>query len=351
MLLLISVSNNKTALASICLCPDALKKTEGFTPVKADVVKTILYDEEFWPHISQVLKVVKPLVDAIGNLESRNINLADCMLELIRCAHTMHDLKLDPETDDATFLAHSREPFSSILCAESWQLAKLPMWKWSADEAKKLKQDIEDYYLGRAPFNGGKANGLDWWRKLPISSKDHPLKKMAIIILSIVPHSAEVERLFSLLGGTQSAKQVNLTVRTFKNLGKLRGNYAYHIYMALIAMGTPERCKHAHMHTCDGMVIDVDTLESLEFTWVPPLGGQTDGAFDELEKELQKEARDADPFNHLADCINGAVYDFRELSRVEQGLVPEGIEDVIEIGGSSDGGTWNMDEILGAQRS
>jgi hypothetical protein len=47
-------------------------------------------------------------------------------------------------------------------------------------------------------------DGLSWWENLPINSETHPLKAFAIIILSIVPHAAEVERLFSDLGGTQS---------------------------------------------------------------------------------------------------------------------------------------------------
>ncbi|KAG2368929.1 hypothetical protein BDR07DRAFT_1198175, partial [Suillus spraguei] len=50
---------------------------------------------------------------------------------------------------------------------------------------------------------------------------------LAITLFSIVPHAADVERLFSDLGGIQGVKRCNLTVRTFETLGKLRNNYTY----------------------------------------------------------------------------------------------------------------------------
>ena len=62
-----------------------------------------------------------------------------------------------------------------------------------------------------------------------MKGSQHPLKIFAIQILSIVPHAAEVKRLFSNLGGIQSVKCCNLTVENLQKLGKLRGRYTYHI--------------------------------------------------------------------------------------------------------------------------
>jgi hypothetical protein len=53
-------------LLHICLCPDAQKNINDLSPVAADVVSIVLCDEEFWPHLKQLTKVIKPLVDAIG---------------------------------------------------------------------------------------------------------------------------------------------------------------------------------------------------------------------------------------------------------------------------------------------
>lgn len=85
------------------------------------------------------------------------------------------------------------------------------------------------YYQCKGVFTGAQANGLKWWKNLLISAESHPLKVLAIMILSIVPHSTDVERLFSQLGGTQTVNHYNLAIDTFETLGKCHTNYAYHL--------------------------------------------------------------------------------------------------------------------------
>ncbi|KAG1749447.1 hypothetical protein EDB19DRAFT_1629467, partial [Suillus lakei] len=79
-----------------------------------------------------------------------------------------------------------------------------------------LVNDLKAYNLCRAPFPGGHTNGLAWWESLAFSADRHPLKGLAITLLSIVPHAADVERLFSDMGSTQSLKCCNLSVNTFE---------------------------------------------------------------------------------------------------------------------------------------
>ena len=55
---------------------------------------------------------MKPLIDAIGNLESRKATLADCMLELIRCARTMTRLELIPDKEDIGFWMKAESVFN-----------------------------------------------------------------------------------------------------------------------------------------------------------------------------------------------------------------------------------------------
>ncbi|KAJ6591908.1 hypothetical protein B0H10DRAFT_1729894, partial [Mycena sp. CBHHK59/15] len=70
---------------------DAQKKTNGLSPVVPDVITIVLNTPEFWPLLNQLTRITKPIVDALGNCESRQATLADCMLQLIRCAHTIFD--------------------------------------------------------------------------------------------------------------------------------------------------------------------------------------------------------------------------------------------------------------------
>ncbi|KAG2358163.1 hypothetical protein BDR07DRAFT_1295829 [Suillus spraguei] len=146
-------------------------------------------------------------------------------------------------------------------------------WKWSKAKADTLVIDLEAYNVCHAPFAGGQADGLAWWENLPVNSDAHPLKAFAIIILSIVPHAAEFERLFSDLGGTQFGKRCNLSVRTSETLGKVRANLRYHIHLKNVTDGKPTRRHHTHMHTTELPGIDTEVAKQLEadFAFVPPL--------------------------------------------------------------------------------
>ncbi|KAG1779548.1 hypothetical protein EV702DRAFT_1194927 [Suillus placidus] len=225
------------------------------------------------------------------------------------------------------------------------------------------------YNLCHAPFAGGQADRLAWWENLPINTDTHPLKNFAIIILSIVPHAAEVERLFSDLGGTQSAKRCNLSVGTFKALGKIRANLRYHIHLKNVADGKPTRC-HAHMHTTELPGIDTEVAKQLEtdFEFVPPLaavsGDNLEGnqsiSLDDIDAKFARleDIRNAEKMTDTEfasdwdvegkEILEGRAFDFAELQRVDEGLVPAAIEDEIMAmdHDANEDGTWNIDSML-----
>ncbi|KAJ7593573.1 hypothetical protein C8J56DRAFT_1043379 [Mycena floridula] len=132
---------------------------------------------------------------------------ADEIFEVADNAMATMEIKnaLDPKTDDPAFLAHAREVFNRRFHAMNTPIHSLALfvhplcrklaitdaahdqtldfmlrtalsiswqWKWSLEDAKKLKDDITNYHLGRAPFKSGvKANGLEWWESLPVKRK------------------------------------------------------------------------------------------------------------------------------------------------------------------------------------
>ncbi|KAG2362535.1 hypothetical protein BDR07DRAFT_1484740 [Suillus spraguei] len=108
-------------------------------------------------------------------------------------------------------------------------------------------------------------------------------RALAITLLSIVPHAADVERLFSDMGSTQSPKRCNLSVDTLEALAKIRANLRYHTQKA-VANGKPTRRRHAHMHTGAQPGINVEIAADLEanFAWAPPLAPQTENIDDDL---------------------------------------------------------------------
>lgn len=387
----------RNPLSLICFRPDAQKKTNNLSPVAPDVVTTILHDTQVWHRLNQLIKTTKPIVDAIGNLESRESSLADCMLELIRCARAMVRLRLDPDEDDVGFWMHAKSVFNRRFHAMDTTIHSLALflhplcrklaisqaangrsfefmvkaalsiaqqWRWSEGKAKLLVEDLKQYYQCKGPFAGGQADGLDWWECLPVNADSHPLKVLAVVLFSIVPHSADVERLFSDLGGTQSIKRCRLTVDNIETLGKLRANYSYHLHQRARLAGKPIHRHHAHMHSRQGPGINTNMAEELEatFAWVPPLSaaathaddyleGPESISFDELDeafKQLEgtvlgEETVDLDG----QEVLEGEVYDFEELERVDRGLVPTAVElDVPVIGNDLEMGTWDVNHIM-----
>ena len=115
------------------------------------------------------------------------------------------------------------------------------------------------YQAAKAVFFGGLEDGQQWWENLPISGMEHPLKLLALDLFRIVAHAAEIERLFSDLVNIQGKKRTWMSEQTMKIHGRLRGNYNQ-----LRDGGILKRRKHAHMHTRDGAVIDVDAVREME---------------------------------------------------------------------------------------
>ncbi|KAG1858880.1 hypothetical protein F4604DRAFT_1491200, partial [Suillus subluteus] len=101
-------------------------------------------------------------------------------------------------------------------------------------------------------------------KTLPINFEIHPLKAFSVTILSIVGHVGEVERTFSDLGTTQSARRCNLSVDTFETLDKIRANLRHHSAVKAGEAGKSTRRRHAHMHTREEAGIAVETAQDLK---------------------------------------------------------------------------------------
>jgi hypothetical protein len=187
---------------------------------------------------------------------------------------------------------------------------------------------------------------------------------MAIIILRIVPHAGDVERLFSDLGGVQDVKRVNLSMDTFESIGKIKGNLRRHEHATLKASGIRTRRRHAHMHTHEGMVLTEGDDGSL--SWTPPLSANTptqdihtepdvidltevDAAFESIAKEIAEAAWDEHQEDLVAgDVLAKQVYSFAELDRVDKGIKPVNFSEDITNMSVDDDEDWSVDAVLRA---
>ncbi|KAJ6470538.1 ribonuclease H-like domain-containing protein, partial [Mycena sanguinolenta] len=383
-LLCVSVAAHQQPLSIICLRPDAQKKTNGLSAVATDVISTVLHDATFWPLLRQLTRVTKPIVDAIGNCESRQATLADCMLQLIRCARTMSTMVLE-ENEDEGFLTHAKETFDrrfkliatpihwlalflhplcrklavsetvhghslDYMIEEALKVAR--QWRWEESKARQLVKDLKAYYHCRSPFAGGQKNAREWWEAVP---KEHgaPLRNMAIVLASIVPHAAEVERLFSELGGIQTPRRSLLSVDTMEKTGKIRSRLNYELYEQCRAAGKSGHRKHNHMHTSDTPGIDADLAKDLEspITWIPLLEGANDEEEEDIvekaSQDLQRVLDDEEPSRNTPGSVTaGEFVSFEELERIERGEMTGIEEDNVDIVGGDAAGAWNIEDLM-----
>ena len=386
----LSVREHRQALYELCSREDAQRMIRGLTPIARDVVGTV-FDVERWNLTDQLIRVCKPLVDIIGDIESRDATLADCMLQLIWAHRELIHMKLN-DGEDQLFLDHARqvvnEQFHSIntdlhwlalflhpLCrklaistathsrklddAYAIAIRIVRKWKWSEDQARKLMGDIKQYYHGNPPFQGGAADGKDWWKSLVVSASTHPLKALAIKIFSIVPHAAEVERFFSNLGGVQSVKRSRLSIPHLETFGTLRTHYTRQLNEAAMKMGKSTRRKHAHIHTLSQPGIDTERVNILTENFTidlnpQPIDKEFEDIFynpeaismDEIDAEFARlddqATEDGDNLNVIVSLDQ--VYDLSELDGIRAGQVPITVEEELEIGREKDGSSKDWDE-------
>ena len=374
-----------------CIREDAMRRIGGLTAIPRDIVNLIIADLQYWNILQQFVKICKPIVDAIGNLESRTASLAECLLELIRCAKAMSELSLD-EGEDASLWNHAKATFNSefhrmdtdlhalalflhplcrklavsqrasgrnfeVFCKIALEVAR--KWGWDEKRAFRLLDDMQLYYQMKDPFIGGKASAKDWWESLEINVNKHPLMIMGLRFALIVPHSAEVERLFSDLGGVQGTRRSRLTVDRFEALAKLRANYKKHNYHHLNALGKPTQRQHGHSHTRKEGGIDIPLVEDLEqsFSLAPPITSTTnddasntnlDAMFEELGQLPSEEP--IDPALRMGEQITaGQRYDFSKLESIQKGVIPAG--EVVDLSFAEETvpGGWDAEALLRAK--
>jgi hypothetical protein len=189
---------------------------------------------------------------------------------------------------------------------------------------------------------------------------------MAVTLFSIVPHSADIECLFSNLGGIQSVKQSNLSVWTMEDLGQLRVHYTHYLHQQLCLAGKPICRKHAHMHTKKNPGVNEEVVEQLsediQVISDAPADGTVSPEVDDdvsdakLEREFEKIQEMMSGFTgvdtfHSEGIEAGKSYSWEELTRVEQGIAPP-LSKTVSIYANGENGppapvTWSMADILG----
>ncbi|KAJ7230543.1 ribonuclease H-like domain-containing protein [Mycena pura] len=423
-LLTLSVSAHQTPLSILVARPDARKPTDGCSAVNVDVIRIIQdIDDTFWPWITRVIRVARPFVDAIAASEGRSVSLADCMLNLLGAARQLSVLETKDD-DTAEFQAFQKHAHAVVdkrfrqmatpvhrlalflhpLCRKfavvdapgftlrdyrrtALQIAE--KWGWTEEEGAVLASDMVKYEACREPFAGGQKDALKWWETNSASAKDHGLKPFATAMLGIVPHSAEIERLFSSCNGIQSPKRNSLAVETFSKLAKVRSSLVEEakrrapIKARTKKTSEPAAVSESTTSTATRMTTEnsapLERSEALE-GWQAPMEGVAsesedrvsgvDAVFNDLERRLQQEEDSSDVDEEEEEentpdvstlvaaamkkqkkpselsLMGGDIYDFALVKKALDNVVPQ--EDVkkVDVVRKRTGGAWNIEAML-----
>ncbi|EDR12208.1 uncharacterized protein LACBIDRAFT_311349 [Laccaria bicolor S238N-H82] len=95
----LSVHEHKISLMTLCVRDDEQQSQGSLTAVSKDVLATI-FDVQRWQLTDQLIRVCKPLVDIIGDVESRDASLANYNSHFLRHAQKIvnaqfHEINTD----------------------------------------------------------------------------------------------------------------------------------------------------------------------------------------------------------------------------------------------------------------
>ncbi|CAB5296858.1 unnamed protein product [Rhizophagus irregularis] len=196
-----------------------------------------------------------PVKSVVKSLEFKTTSLSDCFVELIKLSQK---IKLLPPVSDYDFkhkcielfnkrwqefdinlyllayLLHPNYRGKGLLPTVFRNIYLLAMKIWvnmggGETSSAKLISQIRSFYLRDIEFDYPFSNNEDvitWWRMCnPVPDEENHIQKLALKILSITPHNAGCERVFSILGWFTNKRRTKLKVEKLEAMAKLHTHY------------------------------------------------------------------------------------------------------------------------------
>ena len=198
--------------------------------VMNSTLRNLVNNRNFWLNVESLTRILEPAKNAVKSVECKNANMADIFIALIQMAIAIKALLTESTAKLKEFrqkciqfynkrwkefdielylLAYFLHPkyHGKGLIPETFQLIQrkaLSLWSNLGGGAKSaliLAIQINNYDGYKSPYNFSYMDELQtpqsWW--LGCKQSNHYLQELALYILSIVPHSANCERVFSVL--------------------------------------------------------------------------------------------------------------------------------------------------------
>jgi hypothetical protein len=171
--------------------------------------------------------VLKPVIDCIALLEPASAHIGQIWEGLIRCYTDIRKLELPSRfsklqdhalsvlnarakefTEDIYLIGFFLNPnyrkvaitkMTTIRDMQRMILAQARKWNTNLSmvEGKNVVAMISSYYNGERHFSNNVTDGKIYWNCLAETVDTRDLKRFAMIVFSLSPHSAGIERMFS----------------------------------------------------------------------------------------------------------------------------------------------------------
>ncbi|KAH9825116.1 hypothetical protein DFH28DRAFT_877927, partial [Melampsora americana] len=253
------------SMAKVCLCVE--EHELGFrrcvamlndrtinTPAINKNIQSIVDNRDHFTSNQVLVKVLRPVVDAIARLECANSTVGDVWLELatVYCQLQKIDLHMYSRftnfKQDCLNVLHQRSKMyegniyiigfflnpscRQIAVSREFSVERMTRmivnvarsWGFSKSDALTLKDQVPQYYSGNDFFPSFKQDKkpMDYWLRVKISPQTNQLKKLAIWVLELVAHAGGVEGLFSGMAATKTKSCNRMdpnTLRTISQVG------------------------------------------------------------------------------------------------------------------------------------
>jgi hypothetical protein len=197
-----------------------------------------------------LLKVICPLTDAIGSLEHLESTLADVWSTALSTVIKVRKVELPSEfqcvKEKAIAVIQKRcsnfiQPlylvalflspkYKQLAVSRKYSLLQITgmiktlaqKWNFKEKALDLMEDQVRNYYNEVPPFNSTYADPSGFWLCLRKDKGTMAIREFARLIFSIIPHSAGVEQLFSVLGYLKKKSQGKMKEDTLIRLGQIR---------------------------------------------------------------------------------------------------------------------------------
>ncbi|CAG8470604.1 2522_t:CDS:2 [Cetraspora pellucida] len=318
-----------------------------YPEIENETVKNIICDRYHFANNDALTKVIKPIVDAIGRLESSDSTLADIFKELIYIHRQISQLdvpiigfkahalaiigKRAKEFDSNIFfialflcppykrLAISKKINSEQIIRASLELAKA--WNFTKRETGLLHKELIDYNNNDPPFDTPLPDSQSLRSSWSKFSGNAPLLcRFAMKVLAVVPHGASCERLFSSLGLVKSKIRNRLTPDSLSILGQLRNE---------LKKAAPTKTNNRNKPNVEPPALNDESID---------IFFDENESMEELNEELEEIVTDMDEMSVMEE-----FFDFEGFERYQETLGSDQSDLQVE-------GEWSIDDILNQNR-